>query len=45
MRKDYLKPEATAVEISTGEGFLLEQSNPGNSGQDMNPPTYPNPFA
>lgn len=44
MRKDYLKPEATAVEISTGEGFLLEQSNPGNSGSNMDDPSYQNPF-
>lgn len=45
MRKDYLMPETAAIEISTGEGFLLELSNPGNSGSNMDDPTYPNPFA
>lgn len=45
MRKDYLKPETAALELSTGMGFLVTQSNPGNSGQNMDEPSYPNPFA
>lgn len=45
MKKEYLMPETAAIEISTGAGFLIQLSNPGNSGQDMDEPTYPNPFA
>ena len=45
MKKEYLMPETAAIEISTGGSFLVPLSNTGNSGQDMDEPTYPNPFA